>query len=119
MRVAIGGSDWAEISPVEELRKADRKAVNAVIVFEIDPVSGRPILRASMEDDITEAILHRVCTDWSLPLPPPAADYKSLDRLTLEQDDMLRKAVEPHVLAIKGAGAPVPDNAVPTPASAS
>lgn len=119
MRVAIGGKDWAEIRPVEELTRADRIAVNAVICFEGDAQTGNPIVRASMDDDMATAILGRVCTDWSLPLFPPVKDIKSLDGLTLEQDDELRKAVQPHLDAIKGKSAPVKDNEVPTPGSVS
>lgn len=117
MRVAIGEKDWAEITPVEQLTRADRKAVNAVIVFEQH--DGTPVVRASMDDDMADAILSRVCADWSLPLPPPAADASSLDRLTLEQDDELRKAIKPHIQAILGQNSPVKENEVPTRASAS
>ena len=119
MRVAIGGSDWAEITPVSELRRADRKAVNATIIFEQDTETGRPVLRASMDDDMATAIMCRAVTDWSLPFPPPVADPASLDKLSLEQDDELRQAIQPHLDAIRGKNAPGQENAVPTPASVS
>jgi len=119
VRVAIGGTDWAEIKPVEELTRADRVAVNAVICFEGDAVTGNPIVRASLDDDMSTAILARVCTDWSLPKFAPVKDITSLDGLTLEQDDALREAIQPHLLAIKGKIAPVKDNEVPTPGSVS
>lgn len=119
MRVPIGGTDWAEIKPVEELTRADRVAVNAVICFEGDAVTGNPIVRASLDDDMATAILARVCTDWSLPLFPPVKDVNGLDGLTLEQDDALRAAIQPHLEAIKGKGAPVKENEVPTPSSVS
>lgn len=117
MRVPIGGSDWAEIMPVDQLRRADRKAVNAVIVFEQG--DGGPVIRASMEDDVATALLCRVCTDWSLPYPAPGLDPLSLDKLTLEQDDELRKAIQAHVAAIMGNTAPAKGNEVPTPGSVS
>ena len=117
MRVSIGGTDWAEIMPVDQLRRADRKAVNAVIVFEQG--TGGPIIHASMDDDIATALLSRVCTDWSLPYPAPVLEPASLDRLTLEQDAELRKAIAEHVKAITGSTAPVPENQVPTPGSVS
>jgi hypothetical protein len=114
VRVPIGGKDWAEIRPVEELTRADRIAVNSVIRFEGDAQTGNPIIRASMDDDMATAILARVCTDF-----PPVKDPSSLDGLTLEQDDALRAAIQPHLDAIKGKGAPTEDNEVPTPSSVS
>jgi hypothetical protein len=117
MRVAIGEKDWAEITPVGQLTRADRKAVNATIVFEQH--DGNPVMRASVDDDVADAILTRVCTDWSFPFPPPVTDAASLDRLALEQDDELRKAIQPHIKAILGKNSPVKENEVPTVASAS
>lgn len=117
MRIEIGDGQWAEITPVEQLTRLDRKAVNAAIVFEQN--GGSPVVRASMDDDMATALLARVCTDWSLPWPPPAADPSSLDKLSLDQDDALRKAIQPHITAILGKNAPVPGNETPTPASAS
>jgi hypothetical protein len=128
MRVALGPKDWAEVKPVEELTRADRRAVNAVIVFETEPAEqepgkpakpGRPIMRASMDDDMFAAVAARVVTDWSLPLPKPSEDPSALDRLSLELDSALHKAVQPHLDAILGKAAPVEGNEVPTPASAS
>ena len=119
MRVPIGNTDWAEISPVEQLTRADRKAVNATIVYEVNPESGLPLIKAALDDQMTGAILERVCTDWSLNFPPPCTDPASLDKLNLEQDDALRAAVLPHIQAIKGVNAPAKDNEVPTGASAS
>ena len=55
----------------------------------------------------------------ALPLPPPSADISSLDRLSLDQDDALREAVEPHLKAIQGKNAPVAANPDPTAGSAS
>ncbi len=98
MRAQIGEKDWAEITPVESLTRLDRKAVNAAIVFEQG--DGGAVVRASMDDDMADALLARVCTDWSLPWPAPATEPSSLDKLTLEQDDALREAIKPHIKAI-------------------
>jgi len=119
MRVPIDEKNWAEITPPEQLTRFERKAVNATIVYEVNPASGLPLIKASLDDEMTGAILCLVCTDWSLPIPAPVHDPKSLDKLTLEQDDKLREAVIPHIQAIKGGKAPVPANEVPTPGSAS
>jgi hypothetical protein len=117
MRVVIGPNDWAEITPVEQLTRADRRAVNAAIVFEQG--ENGPVVHASMDDDMADALLGRVITDWSLPFPTPAVDPGALDRLSLEQDDALRQVIQPYIRAILGQNAPAKDNEVPTPASGS
>jgi hypothetical protein len=133
MRVQLDSANWADLKEVSDLRRGDRKAVNEKIVFEGDPATGRPVIRASMDDDMAEAVLEHVVTDWSLQLPLPAADpYRPasadgktpenpgcLSKLTLEQDDALREAIKPHLAAIRGETTPTKDNPDPTVASAS
>lgn len=117
MRVDIGGGQWADIKSVSELTRADRVAVNEVITYDTD---GKTLVyKASSDDNAAAAILARVCTDWSLPLPPPSADITSLDRLSLAQDDALRASVEEHLKAIQGKNAPLQENPVPTASFAS
>lgn len=118
-QILIDDVNWAELRDVSELRRVDRKAVNMAIVFEVDPESKMPVMRASMDDDIADATLTAVVTNWSLPFPLPSVDPASLDKLTLAQDDKLREAIQPHIDAIRGNDAPVKENAAPTPASAS
>jgi hypothetical protein len=117
VRVELPGGNWAEIKPVNELTRADRRAVNAAIIFEQN--EGQPVVRASMDDDMFAALAGRVILDWSFPLPTPAVDPNGLDRLTLEQDDELHKALQPYLNAVLGKNAPIKDNQVPTIASAS
>ena len=119
MRVQLDTENWADLKEVADLRRGDRKAVNKAIVFEGDPETGRPVIRASMDDDMADAVLAHVVIDWSFGLPLPAKDASSIDKLTLEQDDNLRKAIQPHLDAIQGNTAPVKDNEDPTAASAS
>lgn len=117
MRTELPGGNWAELKPVNELTRADRRAVNAAIVFEQD--GGKPVVRASMDDDMFAALAGRVILDWSFPLPTPAVDPNGLDRLTLDQDDELHKALQPYLDAVLGKNAPAKGNEVPTPAYAS
>lgn len=114
MRVPLDGQNWAEIKPVSELTRADRMAVNEVIIYEKS--EDNLILRASADDKAAGAVMARVITDWSFPMATPSADSSSLDRLSLEQDDALRAAVEPHLKAIQGKNSPAKENEVPTPA---
>lgn len=100
------------------MRRGDRRAVNQVILLESGE-GGRAVIRGSMDDDMRTAVLQRVVTDWSLPWPVPAGHPEVLDNLTIEQDDALSKAVEPHLDMIRGRNAPVKENENPTPVSES
>ena len=119
MQIKLDEVNWADLKEVSDLRRSDRKAVNAAIVFEGDPESGRPIIRASMEDDMTDAVAKHVILNWSLPFPLPSVDGTSLDKLTLEQADALEAGLKAHLDAIRGKNAPVKENEVPTAVSAS
>lgn len=109
----------ADIKDVSELRRGDRRAVNQAIVIEVDPNTNGPIIRGSNDDDMATAVLRHVVLNWTLPLVLPAKDASVLDKLTLEQDDNLRAAIESHIDAIRGKTAPVKDNETPTSGSAS
>lgn len=117
IQVNLDESNWAKIKEVSDLRRIDRRAINAATVFEVDPETKRPIMRASLDDDQADAVLMTVVVNWSLPFPLPSVDRSSLDKLTLEQDDNLREAIQPHIDALKGVKAPAKVNEVPTPAS--
>lgn len=125
MRVAIDDKNWAEITPVEELTRVHRRAVDEFLVSEYDQETGRFLIRASVDDAMAEVLLQLICTDWSLNFAPPAACkgrkalMASLDRLSLKQDEALRLAIQPHIDAIKGLNVPVPENEVPTSGSVS
>lgn len=120
MQVTLDSAgNWAQLKEVADLRRADRRAVNQAIVVETDPKTRAPIIRGSLDDDIADATLKHVVENWSLPFPLPSADPASLDKLTLEQDDALRKAIQPHIDALQGKNAPTKENPDPTPASAS
>jgi hypothetical protein len=114
MQVKLDETNWAELKEVSDLRRFDRKAVNAATVTELDGDTRHLILRGSMDDDIADVVLKSVVTNWSLQLPLPAVETASLDKLTLEQDTALREAIQPHIDALKGSNAPVKGNETPT-----
>lgn len=122
MQVTLDETNWADLKDVSELRRFDRKAVNAATVFEFDADTRRPIIRGSVDDDIADAVLKSVVLNWSLQLPLPKDDPGdpakgipgSLDKLTLEQDTALREAIQPHIDALKGENVPVKGNETPT-----
>jgi hypothetical protein len=116
LRVDLGGNEWADLRDLDQLRRADRVAVNEKIVIQGDRESGL-VIKASMDNDMAAALLERIVENWSLALPLPSQDPNVLDKLTLAQDDALSKAIEPYIAAIRGREAPVKDNEVPTNAS--
>jgi hypothetical protein len=119
MRVDLGNGQWAELREISDLRRADRRVLNKAITYEVDPESARPVIRASLDDDMADAVLPIVVSNWSLPLPLPSRDIKSLDLLTLEQDTALREGIQGHIDALQGKNAPAKENADPTTGSAS
>lgn len=119
MRIQIDAKNWAELKPIEDLTRKDRTAVNAVVLYELDPENSHPIFHGDSDDNMVGALLGRICMDWSLPFLNPVTDPSSLDKLTLEQDDALREACAPYLAAIRGRNAPSQENAVPTAGSGS
>lgn len=118
MQVKLDETNWADLKEVSDLRRGDRVAVNEKIVVEAT-ADGRPIIRQSMDDDIADAVLAHVVLNWSFPMPLPAVDPSSVDKLTLPQTDALYEAIKDHVAALTGNTAPVKGNETPIPASAS
>ena len=116
MHVQLDDTNWVELKEVGDLRRADRRALNKAIVYEVDPETKRPVIRASLDDDMADAVLPLLVTNWSLPFPLPSVDLKGLDALTLDQDAKLREAIQDHLNALQGKNAPAKDNADPTPA---
>jgi hypothetical protein len=118
MRIELPNGNWAEVKEISDLRRSDRRALNEAIVIETAE-GGHAIVRASLEDDMANAVLPSLVLNWSLPLPLPSVKPDVLDLLTLEQDQALREGIQGHINALQGKNAPVPDNAVPTALSAS
>ena len=113
MRVELDKTGaWADIADVADLRDADRTAVNRAIKFEVG-ANDKPLISGALDDDMRNALLTRVVQNWSLGVLP-RDDPDALGRLTLEQSRNLRKAVEPHMDAVREKDAPVRDNPVPT-----
>ena len=113
MRVELDtAGNWADILDIADLRDGDRKLVNRAIKLEVGE-DQRPVVSGGIEDDMRDALLTRVVQNWSLGATP-AQDGGALDRLTIEQADKLRKAVQPHMDAVRGKDEPVKANAVPT-----
>ena len=113
MRVTLDDKNWAEITPVEELRSGDRRAVNRAVRIELDDKQ-QPIITGATTEDMRDALLARIVLDWSFPFPVPGKDPKSLDKLSLPQEDALREATQPHLDLIAGHGSPMEKGSDPT-----
>lgn len=90
---------WAEIKDVKELLSGDIKAVRRVMRVTIDR-DGNRSYSTGEEDEAADAMLARCVTNWSLPLPLPAEDPTSLDKLPPAAYEELKTAVEPHFALI-------------------
>jgi hypothetical protein len=99
MRIELDSSNWAEVKEIDELRNADRKAVNRATSVNYDDTGGHLML-ASVESDRYEALAARVVTEWSLPLKLPGRDKSVFDELTLEQEQHLREKLRGHMAVI-------------------
>src|SRR5215469_57786 len=114
MRVELPEGQWAEIKDPEQLRRKDEKAVLRASSFSVDPVAGTGIIGGSNDQDMEDAMLARVITQWSFPLPLPCADPESLDQLSLDQAPTLAKAVKPHLELISTVVDPTKKDSDPT-----
>ena len=100
MRVDLGEDQWADLRELGELRRADQKAVLRSTTMEIDPAEGKAFINGAADEDQVDALMERIITNWSLPLPLPSQDPKSLGKLTMAQGDALADAAKPYLEAI-------------------
>lgn len=118
MRVKLDAKNWAEIIPADELRSGDRRAVNRAVRIELDE-NQKPILTGALTEDMRDVLLKRVVREWSFSFPIPGKDERSLDKLTLEQEDALNEAVRPHMDLLTGQVNPMERDSDPTEGSES
>lgn len=100
MRIDLGDGNWAELRELDELRRADQKAVLRSTEMEIDPAEGKAYVNGAADQDQVDALMERIITNWSLPLPLPSKDRHSLGKLTMAQGDALDEAAAPYLDAI-------------------
>lgn len=112
-KVELPSGAWVEYR--NKLKAADRFAVQAVVTVEVGDGSTRN--RAAfleMQNDMRNALLGRIITDWSYPVPIPAndsfraADMVLGDAMDLEDYSVLEKEVEPLMDLIAGRNNPNP-----------
>lgn len=115
---ADGSPNWVEIR--EQLKALDRFAVQEVASID---VAGDGKSRANfyaMANDMRNALLGRIITGWSFPVPIPsqnsfqAADVVIGEVLDLDDYAELEKAVEPLMDKISGRELPDPKKQSPS-----
>jgi hypothetical protein len=100
MRAELPDNNWAELREPGELRRADEKAVLRVSTLTINPETKKAEVNGANDQDMEDAMLARVVTNWSFPFPLPKDDPESLDKLTLDQAHALAEAVKPHLALV-------------------
>lgn len=112
-KVELPSGAWVEYR--DKLKAADRFAVQAVVSVEVGGENNRN--RAAfleMQNDMRNALLGRIITDWSYPVPIPAndsfraADMVLGDAMDLEDYATLEREVEPLMDLIAGRNNPNP-----------
>ena len=114
MRVELPEDQWAEIREPGELRRADEKAVLRVSTLTIDPETRTASVGGANDQDMEDAMLARVVTGWSFPMPLPKDDPDSLGKLTIAQAHGLAEAVKPHLELITKSVNPADKKSDPT-----
>lgn len=94
MRIELSDGNWVEVRDLDDLREADRQAVNASHTLVRDD-EGHLIVPGDFNDKRRAAMFRRIITNWSFPEPLPSRDSKGLGRLTLGQARELRQKTQP------------------------
>lgn len=94
MRIELSDGNWVEVRDLDDLRDADRQALNeAVTLARAD--DGSMVIRGDYRDRLRAAMFRRIITNWSFREPLPSKDVRGLGRLTLAQARELRQKTEP------------------------
>jgi hypothetical protein len=98
-RVDLPGAQWATIRTADSLKRGDQRAVRKAALIDVDPQedeTARIQVSQGIEDDMRDALIARLITEWSLDLPLPVARPDILDELDLATYDALHDATEEH-----------------------
>jgi hypothetical protein len=101
---AEGNLNWIDIRT--DLRVKDRLAVQEVATVQIGE-TGNSMSMLAMQNDMRNALLGRIITDWSYPFPIPAknsfvAADVAIGEMELDDYSVLEAAVQPLMDKISG-----------------
>jgi hypothetical protein len=101
IRVALDdaeeGGSYAFIKEVHELNAGDRRAVRGAVPLTLASDGKTLVYPGDYDDQMKNALLARIVTEWNLQHPHPRGDASVFDKLEIDQLDRLYDAVEPHV----------------------
>lgn len=111
-KLDLPSGGWVEYR--DQLKASDRFAVQAAAKLEYGTAGERTAAVLEMVNDQRNALLGRIITTWSFPVPVPAqnsfaaADVIIGDALDLDDYAALEEAVQPLMDKIAGRGLPDP-----------
>ena len=119
------GGKYAILKGTEELNAGDRRAIRGAVPVRLatdplDPNALVQVLPGDYDDQMKNALLSRIITDWNIDLPIPKGDASILDRMDIDMQDKLYEAVSEHVKYLnKKVVNPTKPDTDPTDASSS
>jgi len=124
IRVALNdaeeGGQYAFLKEVSELNAGDRRAIRGAVPLTLASDGKTLIYPGDYDDQMKNALLARILTEWNLPHPPPRGDASVFDKLSIEQLDRLYEAVTEHIVFLnKAAVNPAKPGTDPTEGSSS
>ena len=115
---ADGSNNWVELR--DTLMAGDRFAVQDSVSMEVGGEDRRSKVSLGMQNDLRNALLGRIITAWSFPVPVPSANsMQAADKVIGNAMDLrdyaaLEKAVEPLMDLIAGRDAADPKQPSPS-----
>lgn len=101
IRVALNdaeeGQQYAMIKDTSELNAGDRRAIRGAVPLTLGSDGKTAIYPGDYDDQMKNALLARIITEWNLSHSVPRGDVSVFDKLSIDQVDRLYDAVQAHV----------------------
>lgn len=101
IRVALNdaeeGQQYALIKDVRELNAGDRRAIRGAVPLRLADDGKTLVYPGDYDEQMKNALLARIVTEWNLSHPLPKGDPAVFDKLDIDQLDRLYAAVAEHV----------------------
>lgn len=118
IRVALNdvveGGQYALLKDVSELNAGDRRAIRGAVPLKLADDGTSLIYPGDYDDQMKNALLVRIVTEWNLSHTLPKNDPGVLDKLTIDQLDRLYDACGEHIEFLNKVLQPVQPGSDPT-----